>query len=229
MPHLEHHHTHRSGWLRAAVLGSNDGIISTTSLMLGVAAGNGSQESVVVAGVAALVAGTMSMAAGEFVSVGSQADTEAADLALEREGLITDPDDERDELARIYIDRGLTPTLALEVAAQLMAHDALGAHARDEIGISDALRARPLQAALASGTSFAAGAVVPLLTFIALPEQLKALLVCIVALLCLALLGGLASRIGGASVWRGAVRVLLWGTLAMATTAGVGWLVRDII
>jgi VIT1/CCC1 family predicted Fe2+/Mn2+ transporter len=228
MPHLEHHHTHRSGWLRAVVLGANDGIVSTASLMLGVVAGSGGHETVVLAGVAGLVSGTMAMAAGEFVSVGSQAETEAADLAMERDGLKTDPEGERQELAAIYVARGLTSTLALEVATQLMAHDALGAHARDEIGITDALRAKPLQAALASGTSFAAGAIVPLLTFIASPQRIQGPLVGGIALVCLALLGGLAARVGGASIWRGCIKVLLWGALAMAITAGVGRLIPAI-
>ncbi len=226
MPQQEHHHTHRSGWLRAAVLGANDGIVSTASLMLGFAAAHASQESIVLAGIAGLVAGTMAMAAGEYVSVGSQADTEHADLELEREGLMADPDEEREELAEIYVGRGLTPSLALDVATQLMNHDALAAHARDEIGISDALRARPLQAAAASGSSFAAGAFIPLLTLILAPERFQSPLVSAVALACLALLGGLAARAGGASIWRGATRVLFWGALAMAVTAGVGSLVQ---
>lgn len=224
MPHR--HHTHRSGWLRAVVLGANDGIVSTASLMLGIAAAQASRESIVLAGIAGLVAGTMAMAAGEYVSVGSQADTERADLELEREGLIADPDEEREELAAIYVERGLTPSLALEVSSQLMAHDALAAHARDEIGISDALRARPLQAAFASGASFATGALIPLLTLIVAPESIQGSLVGGVALVCLALLGALAARAGGASIWRGAVRVLFWGALAMAITAGVGSLVQ---
>jgi vacuolar iron transporter family protein len=226
MPHQEHHHTHRSGWLRAAVLGANDGIVSTASLMLGIAAAHASRGSIVLAGIAGLAAGTMAMAAGEYVSVGSQADTEQADLDIEREGLIADPEEEREELAGIYVGRGLTPTLALEVATQLMEHDALAAHARDEIGISDALRARPLQAAVASGSSFAGGALIPLLTFILAPESLQGPLVGAVALVCLALLGGLAARAGGAGIWRGAARVLFWGALAMAVTAGVGSLVQ---
>ena len=228
MPHQEHHHTHRSGWLRAAVLGANDGIVSTASLMLGIAAADASRGSVVLAGVAGLVAGTMAMAAGEYVSVGSQADTESADLEIERAGIEADPDEELQELAGIYVGRGLTPRLAMEVATQLMAHDALAAHARDEIGISEALRARPLQAALASGASFAGGAAVPLLTLITAPERLQTPLVGGIALVCLALLGALAARAGGASIWRGAARVLFWGALAMAITSGVGSLIQHL-
>ena len=210
------------------MLGANDGIVSTASLMLGIAAADASRGSVVLAGVAGLVAGTMAMAAGEYVSVGSQADTEHADLEIERAGIEADPDEERQELAGIYVGRGLTPRLAMEVATQLMAHDALAAHARDEIGISEALRARPLQAAVASGASFAAGAAVPLLTLIAASERLQGPLVGGVALVCLALLGALAARAGGASIWRGAVRVLFWGGLAMAVTSGVGSLIQRL-
>lgn len=224
MPH--DHHTRRSGWLRATVLGANDGIVSTASLLIGFAAANASRGSMVLAGIAGLAAGTMAMAAGEYVSVGSQADTERADLALEREGLITNPEAEREELAAIYVGRGLTTALARDVATQLMAHDALAAHARDEIGISDALRARPLQASLASGASFATGAVIPLLTLVLAPEHGETPWVSGVALICLAVLGALAAQAGGASIWRGALRVLLWGALAMAVTAGVGRLVQ---
>jgi vacuolar iron transporter family protein len=226
MPHQEHHHTHRSGWLRAAVLGANDGLVSTASLLVGFAAAHASRGSIELAGIAGLVAGTMAMAAGEYVSVGSQADIERSDLELERAGLIADPDEEREELAGIYVARGLTQTLALEVATQLMNHDALAAHARDEIGISDALRARPLQAALASGVSFASGAVIPLVSLILAPENWQVPLVGGIALACLALLGGLAARAGGANALRGAIRVLLWGALAMGVTAGAGSLVQ---
>jgi VIT1/CCC1 family predicted Fe2+/Mn2+ transporter len=224
MPH--DHHTHRSGWLRAAVLGANDGIVSTASLLIGLAAAHASRETIILAGIAGLAAGTMAMAAGEYVSVGSQADIETADLALESEGLIANPEAERQELAAIYVERGLTPNLAQEVASQLMARDALGAHARDEIGISDAMRARPLQAAFASGTSFALGAAIPLLTLILAPASAQVLPVAAIALACLALLGGLAAHVGGASIGRGAGRVLLWGALAMAITATVGRLVQ---
>ncbi|HEV8015805.1 MAG TPA: VIT1/CCC1 transporter family protein [Stellaceae bacterium] len=224
MPH--DHHTQRSGWLRAAVLGANDGIVSTASLLIGLVAAHAARENVVLAGIAALAAGTMAMAAGEYVSVGSQADIERADLALEREGLIANPEAERQELAAIYVGRGLTPNLAQEVASQLMARDALAAHARDEIGISDALRARPLQASFASGTSFAFGAAIPLLTLILAPPSAQVLPVAAIALACLALLGGLAAQAGGANIARGAARVLLWGALAMAVTATVGGLVQ---
>jgi VIT1/CCC1 family predicted Fe2+/Mn2+ transporter len=228
MPRKEHHHTHRSGWLRAAVLGANDGIVSTASLLLGVATAHGSQESILLAGIAGLAAGTMAMAAGEYISVGSQADTERADLALELEGLKVDPEAEQQELAAIYVERGLGDALAQEVARQLMAHDALGAHARDEIGISEALRARPLQAAFASGTSFALGAAVPILTLIFGPAENQVTVIPAVALACLALLGALAAQAGGASIMRGALRVLFWGALAMAVTACVGGLVHLI-
>jgi len=228
MPHKEHHHTHRSGWLRAAVLGANDGIVSTSSLLLGVATAHGSQGSILLAGIAGLAAGTMAMAAGEYISVRSQADTERADLALELEGLRVDPEAEQQELAAIYVERGLSDALAQEVARQLMARDALGAHARDEIGISEALRARPLQAAFASGTSFAIGAAVPILTLISAPVEDQITLIAAVALVCLALLGALAARAGGASLTRGALRVLFWGALAMAVTAGVGGLVHVV-
>lgn len=225
MPHEEHHHTHRSGWLRAAVLGANDGIVSTGSLLVGIVSANAGYESTLLAGVAGLVAGTMAMAAGEYVSVSSQADTERADLALERQGLESDRDAEHEELAAIYVGRGLAPALAQEVAAQLMAHDALAAHARDELGISESLRARPLQAAIASGISFTLGAAVPLLTLILAPKLELVPFIAGVALACLALLGGLAARAGGARMTVGAVRVLFWGALAMGVTAGVGALI----
>jgi vacuolar iron transporter family protein len=222
MPHEEHHRTHRTGWLRAAVLGANDGIVSTASLMLGVVAAEASRGSVLLAGVAGLVAGAMSMAAGEYVSVSSQADTERADLAIERQGIEFDPEAEHEELAMIYRGRGLTPALAREVATQLMAHDALAAHARDELGISESLRARPFQAAFASGASFTVGAMVPLLAFLIAPRQGAAPFLAGIALLCLAFLGGVAARAGGAPVLIGALRVLFWGALAMGVTAGVG-------
>ncbi len=222
MPHEEHHRIHRSGWLRAAVLGANDGVVSTASLLLGVAAAHGSHASIVVAGTAGLVAGAMAMAAGEYVSVSSQADTERADLAIERHGIETDVEAERDELAAIYVGRGLDPALAKQVAHQLMAHDALGAHARDELGISETLRARPLQAALASGTSFASGAILPVLTAVFVTGANPGIFIACVSLVILALLGALAAGIGGANMLGGAVRVLFWGALAMAATAGVG-------
>jgi VIT1/CCC1 family predicted Fe2+/Mn2+ transporter len=210
------------GWLRAAVLGANDGILSTASLVLGVAAAHATHSNVLVAGIAGLVAGAMSMAAGEYVSVHSQADTEQADLNLERKELKEDEKGEHKELAAIYVARGLSPSLAKQVAQQLMAHDALGAHARDELGISTTLSARPIQAALASAGSFAVGAVMPLVVTAIAPEAGLIALVSGSSLLFLALLGGLAARAGGAGVTLGAMRVTFWGALAMALTAGVG-------
>lgn len=212
----------RVGWLRAAVLGANDGILSTASLVLGVAAAHGSRSSVLVAGVAGLVAGAMSMAAGEYVSVHSQEDTEQADLALERAELRTDDKGEHLELAAIYVGRGLDPLLATQVAQQLMAHDALGAHARDELGISATLSARPVQAALASAASFAAGAALPLAVTALVPTAALIASVSATSLLFLALLGATAARAGGAGVLTGAWRVGFWGALAMGITAGVG-------
>jgi vacuolar iron transporter family protein len=220
--HLERHRTGRIGWLRAAVLGANDGIVSTSSLVLGVAAANATHANVLVAGVAGLVAGAMSMGAGEYVSVYSQADTEQAEIERERAELKTDPKGEHRELAAIYVARGLEPSLALQVADQLTARDALSAHARDELGISDTLRARPLQAALASAASFAAGAILPLAVTAMTPPQALMPVVAASSLAFLALLGGVAARAGGASVLRGAVRVTFWSALAMALTAGVG-------
>jgi len=218
----ERHRTGRVGWLRAAVLGANDGILSTASLVLGVASAHATHGNVMVAGVAGLVAGAMSMAAGEYVSVHSQADTEQADLKLERAELKTDDAGEHKELMAIYVARGLDPTLAKQVAAQLMAHDALGAHARDELGISASFTARPIQAALASAGSFVAGAAMPLAVAAIAPEARLIPLVSGSSLLFLALLGGLAARAGGAGVLLGALRVTFWGALAMAVTAGVG-------
>lgn len=219
---IERHRTERVGWLRAAVLGANDGILSTASLVLGVAAAHATHSNVMVAGVAGLVAGSMSMAAGEYVSVHSQADTEKADLKLESTELKTDNDGEHKELAAIYVARGLDPSLAKQVASQLMAHDAIGAHARDELGISSALSARPTQAAFASAGSFAIGAAMPLLITAITPEVWMIPLVAGTSLLFLALLGGLAAQAGGAGVPAGAIRVTFWGALAMALTAGVG-------
>jgi VIT1/CCC1 family predicted Fe2+/Mn2+ transporter len=224
----ERHRTGRIGWLRAAVLGANDGILSTSSLVLGVAAAHATHSSVLVAGIAGLVAGAMSMAAGEYVSVHSQADTEQAELALERAELKTDDKGEHKELAAIYVARGLDPSLAKQVAQQLMAHDALGAHARDELGISETLRARPIQAALASAGSFAVGAAMPLLIVAMAPAVGLIPLVFGTSLVFLALLGGLAARVGGAGVMVGAIRVTFWGALAMAVTAGVGSLLGTI-
>lgn len=222
MKHQERHRTDRIGWLRAAVLGANDGIVSTASLVLGVAAAGSSARAVLVAGLAGLVAGAMSMAAGEYVSVSSQADTERADLARERKELAEDPVHEHEELAGLYRQRGLDPGLAAEVARQLMAHDALGAHARDELGISEALAARPLQAALASAATFAVGAALPLLLAWALPRAILLTGVGVGSLISLAALGALAARAGGAPMLRASARVGFWGALAMGLTAGVG-------
>jgi VIT1/CCC1 family predicted Fe2+/Mn2+ transporter len=220
----ERHRTGRIGWLRAAVLGANDGIVSTSSLVLGVAAAHATRSNVLVAGVAGLVAGAMSMAAGEYVSVQSQADTERAELELERAELKADDTGERKELMAIYVARGLDASLAKQVAEQLMVHDALGAHARDELGISEILRARPIQAAFTSAGSFAVGAAMPLLITALAPAARLIPLVSSTSLVFLALLGGLAARAGGAAVTQGAIRVTFWGALAMAITAGVGLL-----
>jgi VIT1/CCC1 family predicted Fe2+/Mn2+ transporter len=218
----ERHRIGRIGWLRASVLGANDGILSTASLVLGVAAAHATRGNVLLAGVAGLVAGAMSMAAGEYVSVHSQADTENAELALESKELATDDKGEHRELAAIYVGRGLRPALAKEVAQELMAHDALGSHARDELGITTTLAARPIQAALASAASFTAGAAMPLLVAMLVSQKLLIPLVAGASLAFLALLGGLAARVGGAGVKAGALRVTFWGALAMAVTAGVG-------
>jgi VIT1/CCC1 family predicted Fe2+/Mn2+ transporter len=220
--HAERHRTERIGWLRAAVLGANDGIVSTASLLVGVAAASASQGSLLLTGVAGLVAGAMSMAAGEYVSVHSQADTEQADLARERSELERDPAAEQRELSGIYVQRGLDPGLAHQVAEQLMAHDALGAHARDELGISVMLSARPVQAALASAASFAVGAALPLVVTTLAPMDVLIHWIAGSSLLFLALLGAAAARAGGASALLGAWRVTFWGALAMAITAGVG-------
>jgi vacuolar iron transporter family protein len=222
MSHAEIHRSHRVGWLRAAVLGANDGIVSTASLILGVAAANTTHEGILLAGIAGLVAGAMSMAAGEYVSVSSQSDTENADLALEKKSLEENIEFERNELAIIYEERGVEPLLARQVAEQLMAHDALGAHARDEIGISENGNARPVQAALSSAGTFTIGAALPLLVAWAVPVNLLIALVAAFSLIFLALLGGIAARAGGASITIGAIRVTFWGALAMVLTAGVG-------
>ena len=222
MRHIERHRTAHIGWLRAAVLGANDGLISTASLVVGVAASGTSRSAVLLAGVAGLVAGAMSMAAGEYVSVSSQADTEGADLARERRELASDYIAERAELVAIYADRGLTPLLAEQVAEQLMAKDALAAHARDELGLSDATAARPLQAALASAVTFALGALLPVVVSAVVPHALLARLVTASALVLLAVLGAVAARVGGAVMWRGALRVTFWGALAMGVSALVG-------
>ena len=220
--HIEHHRTARIGWLRAAVLGANDGIVSTASLIVGVAASNAGRSEMLVAGVAGLVAGAMSMAAGEYVSVSSQADTERADVARERGELATQPGFERRELAAIYVARGLTPTLAAQVAEQLMAHDALGAHARDELGMSDAVSARPVQAGLTSAASFAGGAALPLLILLVSPVSYVARVVAGTSLLCLTVLGAVSARAGGAPARKASLRVAFWGALAMGVTAAVG-------
>ena len=222
MSHHEQHRAHRVGWLRAAVLGANDGIVSTASLIIGVAAASAAHSNILLAGVAGLVAGAMSMAAGEYVSVSSQSDTETADLEQERLSLEQNFEIEKAELAQIYEGRGLEPALALQVAEQLMAHDALGAHARDEIGISHIVSARPIQAALSSAGTFTIGAALPLVVAWGSPAAQLIPVVAASSLLFLALLGGLAARAGGASIVIGAIRVTFWGALAMALTAGVG-------
>jgi VIT1/CCC1 family predicted Fe2+/Mn2+ transporter len=218
----ERHYSDRTGWLRAAVLGANDGIVSTASLVVGVAAASSTRGEVLIAGIAGLVAGAMSMAAGEYVSVSSQADTEKADLVRERHELETDAEFEHQELATIYINRGLDPSLAQQVADQLMAHDALAAHARDELGITETHRPRPIQTAMASAATFAVGAAIPLLLALVSPPAYITVLVAGGTLLSLALLGALAARAGGANVVIGAGRVTLWGALAMIATAVVG-------
>ncbi|MCK9622269.1 MAG: VIT family protein [Methylobacter sp.] len=220
--HRETHKTHRVGWLRAAVLGANDGIVSTASLIVGIAASHAAHHDIVLAGVAGLVAGAMSMAAGEYVSVSSQADTEQADLRRERRELAEDGEHEKKELAAIYILRGLDPLLAGQVAEQLMKHDALGAHARDELGISETGSARPVQAALTSAATFAVGAVLPLLIVLLAPDTDLIVPVSSASLLFLTLLGMLAAYSGGASIMKGAFRVAFWGALAMGLTAAVG-------
>ena len=222
MSHIELHRSHRVGWLRAAVLGANDGIVSTASLIIGVAAASTTHASVMLAGVAGLVAGAMSMAAGEYVSVSSQADTEQADLELENISLTENPQHEKNELAEIYQKRGVTPELAYKVAGQLMAHDALGAHARDEIGISATGTARPVQAALSSAATFTIGAALPLLVAWVMPGPYLIYAVALFSLCFLAGLGALAAHAGGAPRARGAARVTFWGALAMALTALVG-------
>ena len=227
--HRERHRTDRIGWLRAAVLGANDGIVSTASLVLGVAAAETSKNAVLIAGVAGLVAGAMSMAAGEYVSVHSQADTEKADIEREKKELRADDEGERMELAGIYVNRGLNPKLAREVADQLMAHDALAAHARDELGITEVGTARPIQAAVFSAVSFAAGAAMPLIATLLSPERLLIPIVMPASLVFLAILGSLAARAGGASIAVGAFRVTFWGAIAMGATALIGALFGSIV
>ena len=227
--HREWHRTQHIGWLRAAVLGANDGIVSTASLLVGVAAADASRSAVLVAGVAGLVAGAMSMAAGEYVSVSSQSDTEKADLDRERGELAADNDHEHKELAAIYVDRGLDPELARQVAVQLMAKDALAAHERDELGISEMITVRPIQAALTSAVTFAMGAALPLLTVVVSPVAYMIPVVSGTSLVFLALLGALAAYTGGAPVVAGAARVTFWGAIAMALTAGVGRLFGAVV
>ncbi|MBN9244633.1 MAG: VIT family protein [Mesorhizobium sp.] len=220
--HPENHLVKRIGWLRAAVLGANDGIVSTASLIVGVAAAASSTSAILVAGTAGLVAGAMSMAAGEYVSVSSQSDTEQADLDRERAELASQPDFEREELAQIYVQRGLDPKLAYQVADQLMAKDALGTHARDELGMSEVTAARPVQAAFTSAATFAAGAALPLLAALLLPRSVLVVGVSAASLLFLALLGAIGARAGGATVGKAMLRVTFWGAIAMALTAGIG-------
>ena len=220
--HLERHRTERIGWLRAAVLGANDGIVSTASLIVGVAAANAGRGEILLTGVAGLVAGAMSMAAGEYVSVSSQADTEQADVARERDELAARPESERRELVRIYVARGLTPELAAQVAQQLTAHDALGAHTRDELGVSNMLTARPVQAGLTSAATFAVGAALPLIAAVVAPAPHVVAVVAGTSLMFLTALGAVSARTGGAPVLRASGRVAFWGALAMGLTAVVG-------
>lgn len=227
--HNETHRSHHIGWLRAAVLGANDGIISTASLIVGVTAAHSTHQNILISGVAGLVAGSMSMAAGEYVSVSSQSDIEKADLELERKALANNLHFEREELAHIYVERGLDPALAKEVALQLMEHDALGAHARDELGISHIAPARPIQAAVTSAITFSVGAVLPLVLAIFASIEILIPLVVASSLLFLALLGGTAAKIGGANILRGTTRVTFWGALAMALTIGIGSLFGTVI
>lgn len=224
MGHREAHKSHRAGWLRASVLGANDGIVSTASLIIGVAAAQSTQNDVVLAGLAGLVAGAMSMAAGEYVSVSSQSDMETADLELERKSLAEDREYETDELAKIYEQRGLSPALAHQVAVQLMAHDALGAHARDDIGITESGRARPVLAAASSAATFTVGAALPLITAVLVPLPYLITSVSLFSLIFLAVLGGIAAKAGGAPIFRASVRVTFWGATAMTLTAAVGHL-----
>lgn len=227
--HPETHLVARIGWLRAAVLGANDGIVSTASLIVGVAAASASTSEVLVAGVAGLVAGAMSMAAGEYVSVSSQSDTEQADLARERQELASQPNFEREELAQIYMERGLDQALARQVADQLMVRDALRAHARDELGMSEVTTARPIQAAFTSAATFAAGAALPLFTAVLIPHSMIVAGVSIASVLFLALLGAVGARAGGAKIGKAVVRVTFWGAMAMAITAGIGSLFGIVV
>jgi len=227
--HSERHLVARIGWLRAAVLGANDGIVSTASLIVGVAAANPDKGAILLAGAAGLVAGAMSMAAGEYVSVSSQSDTEKADLARERAELAADPAAEMDELAGLYVARGVAPDVARQVAEQLMANDAIGAHARDELGISAHTTARPIQAALTSAATFTVGAALPLAIVLLVPAAWLTVAVALAALSCLAVLGAVGAGAGGAGVWRSVVRVTFWGAAAMALTAGIGRLFGAVV
>ncbi len=227
--HAENHLVDRIGWLRAAVLGANDGIISTASIIVGVAAAAATQNDVLIAGVAGMVAGAMSMAAGEYVSVSSQSDTEQADLARETKELATDPEAELNELAEIYVKRGIDAALARQVAQQLMTKDALGAHARDELGISEITTARPVQAALTSAVTFAIGAAMPLLMVVVSPASMLVPIVSAASLGFLALLGAIGAKAGGANIWRATARVTFWGALALAITAGIGKLFGTVV
>jgi vacuolar iron transporter family protein len=220
--HIETHRAHRIGWLRASVLGANDGVVSVASLVVGVAASGATQQAILFTGIAGLVAGAMSMAAGEYVSVQSQADTEEADLNRERGELATDPEHELAELTAIYVGRGLDESLAKKVAQKLTTHDAFAAHARDELGITDTLRARPLQAAMSSAAAFAGGAVLPIAAVLLAPAAQVGIVATVTTLVVLAALGAMAAYAGGASLFKGAVRVVFWGALAMGITAGVG-------
>lgn len=223
--HIETHRAHRIGWLRAAVLGANDGVVSVSSLVVGVAAGGASQSNILLTGIAGLVAGALSMAAGEYISVQSQADTENADLSRERRELAEEPEKEIDELKSIYMKRGLDEQLAQQVAVKLMEGDALAAHARDELGITEELRARPIQAAFASAVAFAVGAVIPILAALLAASESVSVVTTVITLLTLTVLGSLAAFAGGASIVRGAIRVTFWGALAMGVTALVGKLI----
>lgn len=229
LPAGEHHYVHRIGWLRAAVLGANDGIVSTASLIVGVAAASSDRNAILIAGVAGLVAGAMSMAAGEYVSVSSQSDTERADLETERKALDEAPEAELEELAQIYEQRGVEIGLARQVAAQLMEHDDLGAHARDELGMHEAASARPVQAALTSAATFSVGAVLPLAAVALAPISQAIPVVSVASLICLGLLGALSARAGGAGIVRAVARVTLWGALAMAATAAIGTLFGTVV
>jgi vacuolar iron transporter family protein len=227
--HSESHRAHRIGWLRASVLGANDGVVSVSSLVVGVAAGGALQSNILLTGIAGLVAGALSMAAGEYISVQSQADTENADLNRERRELVETPEEELEELTAIYIGRGLEETLARQVAVQLTAVDALTAHARDELGITEQLKARPIQASLASAAAFSVGAVIPIIAALLASSQSVSLVTTVSTLLTLTLLGSLAAYAGGASIVRGALRVTFWGALAMSVTAGVGKLIGSAL